>query len=139
MPLAAPVDVPAHAAATRAERAIVRRLNAERARYGLPRLRLSGALTRKAQRHSWECLRYDSMSHTSGRITRARASGETLAWSQRGAGSGARSIVNMWLRSSAHRAIVLNGKFRRVGIGRVRGKLGSSSGVMVTADFASAR
>jgi uncharacterized protein YkwD len=139
MPLAAPVDVPAYAAANRAERAIVRLVNAERARYGLPRVRLSGALTRAAQRHSWDCLRYDSLSHTTGRITRARASGEALAWSQRGAGSGASSIVNMWMRSSAHRAIVLNGKFRRIGVGRVRGKLGPTPGVMVTADFASAR
>jgi uncharacterized protein YkwD len=139
MPLAAPVDVPAYTAANRAERAIVRLVNAERARYGLPRLRLSSGLTRTAQRHSWNCLRYDSLSHSSGRVSSARASGETLAWSQRGAGSGARSIVSMWMNSSAHRAIVLNGKFRRVGVGRVRGKLGPTPGVMVTADFASAK
>lgn len=139
MPLATPVDVSAHAAATRSERAIVRLLNAERSRYGLPRLRLSSALTRAAQAHSWNCLRSNSLSHTTGRITSARASGEALAWSQRGAGSGARSIVNLWMRSAPHRAIVLNGNFRRVGVGRVRGKLGPTAGVMVTADFASAR
>ena len=139
MPLAAPVDVPAYAAANRAERAIVRLVNAERARYGLPRVRLSAALTRAAQAHSWNCLRYDSLSHTSGRITRARSSGEALAWSQRGAGSRARSVVNMWMRSAPHRAIVLNGKFRRIGVGRVRGRLGPTAGVMVTADFASSR
>ena len=138
MPLATPADVPAYAAANRAERAIVRLVNAERARYGLPRVRLSGALTRSAQRHSWQCLRSDSMSHSASHV-RARATGEVLAWSQRGAGSGARSIVQMWMRSSAHRAIVLNGRFRRIGVGRVRGKLGPTSGVMVTADFASAR
>jgi uncharacterized protein YkwD len=139
MPLADQVDAPAYTAANRAERAIVRLVNAERARYGLPRLRLSSALTRAAKRHSWDCLRYDSLSHTAGRVSSARSSGEALAWSQRGAGSGAQSIVRMWMSSSAHRAIVLNGKFRRIGVGRAHGKLGQTSGVMVTADFASAR
>ena len=149
MPLAAPVDVPAHAAASRAESAIVRLLNNERARYGLPGLRLSSALTRSAEQHSWDCLRHDWISHISSdgtapgrriaRVTAARASGETMAWSQRGAGSGARSIVRMWMGSAAHRSIVLSPKFRRVGVGRIRGKLGASAGVMVTADFASAR
>jgi uncharacterized protein YkwD len=140
MPLATPVDVPAYAAANRAERAIVRLLNAERARYGLPGLSISNRLAQSAKRHSMDCLRYDSLAHTSAMssVTGARSSGETIAWSQRGSGSGARSIVDMWMRSSGHRAIVLNGKFRRIGVGRVRGKLGSMSGVLVTADFASA-
>jgi uncharacterized protein YkwD len=149
MPLATPVDVPAHAAGSRAENAIVRLVNVERRRYGLRRLRVSSALTRSAEQHSWDCLRHDWISHVSSdgtgpdrriaRVTAARASGETMAWSQRGAGSGARSIVRMWMRSSAHRAVVLSPKFRRVGVGRIRGKLGATAGVMVTADFASAR
>lgn len=149
MPLATPADVHAQAAANRAENAIVVAMNAERARYGLPRLRLSRALTRSAKSHTIDMLRHDYLSHISSdgkqpgvRIasaTGAHKSGETIAWAQRGAGSGARTFVRMWMTSPGHRAILLSRSFRRVGVGRATGRLGSSLGVAVTADFASSR
>jgi uncharacterized protein YkwD len=149
MPLAAPADVHAQAAANRAESAIVVAMNAERARYGLPRLRLSRALSGSAKAHTIDMLRHDSLSHNSSdgtqpgvriaRATGAHRSGETIAWAQRGAGSGARTIIRMWMTSPGHRALILSRSFRRVGVGRAFGKLGSSAGLAVTADFASAR
>jgi uncharacterized protein YkwD len=45
----------------------------------------------------------------------------------------------MWLNSPGHRAVLLSGKYRRVGIGRRVGRLGSSRACLVTADFASRR
>lgn len=149
MPLAPPADVHAQAAANRAENAIVQAMNSERARFGLPGLRLSRALTGSAKAHTIDMLRHDFLSHSSSNGTQpgariasatgAHKSGETIAWAQRGAGSGARTFVRMWMRSSGHRAILLSRAYRRVGVGRATGRLGSSPGVAVTADFASAR
>jgi uncharacterized protein YkwD len=42
----------------------------------------------------------------------------------------------MWLNSAPHRAIVLDPRFRRVGVGRRWGTLGSAGRAVVTADFA---
>jgi uncharacterized protein YkwD len=45
----------------------------------------------------------------------------------------------MWLQSAPHRAIVLSGAYRRVGVGRRRGRLHGARVCVITADFASAR
>ena len=46
--------------------------------------------------------------------------GENLAWGS-GSHATARSIVHAWMNSPGHRANILNGRFRDVGIGIVRG------------------
>ena len=152
MPLATPADVQAHASANKANKAevaIVRVLNRERRRRGIPGLRLSPRLAGVARNHTLDQLRTDRLNHTSSdgtpsdvrirRAVRARANGETIAFSSRGAGSGARTIVRMWLRSPAHASVLLSRSFRRVGIGRAKGRLGSSPGVVVTANLTSRR
>jgi uncharacterized protein YkwD len=152
--LALPASVllapPASAAtASRVERKIVTLLNRERARHGLPAVRLNRHLVDAARFHSAEMLRYDYFDHNSVHPARAwdarvrsylfrRVVGETLAW---GAGTYATAAmtVRMWMASPPHRAIILNGSFRLVGIGRKLGSYAGSSGAMVTADFASSR
>ena len=68
--------------------------------------------------------------------------GENLAWAQSNglsvAGlSLARSIVNMWLASPAHRANLLHPGFRTVGVAAPRGTFaGRPSVSMITTDFA---
>lgn len=146
MPLAAPADVHAHAAQSRAEVAIVRIINNQRAMRGIPRLFLNEALSGAARSHSADMLRRDAIGHASGdgtdsaaRIRRAvgaRTSGETVAFSSAGAGSSARRIVGMWRRSPAHWGVLMDRRFRRIGLGRVQGKLGGFRGVAVTADLA---
>ena len=41
------------------------------------------------------------------------------------------------MSSAPHRTVLLNGKLRRVGVGRVHGSMGAQSGNAITADFSS--
>jgi uncharacterized protein YkwD len=132
------------------ERAIVRGINHQRAKYGLAPLRASASLSRAADFHSWEMLDANYFAHTSRdggpfdervrRYVNKRALGETLAMLGGGCGRGsAHRVVRMWMDSPPHRAILLSGSYRRVGIGKRVGSLGSSKACMVTADFSSKR
>jgi uncharacterized protein YkwD len=60
--------------------------------------------------------------------------GEDLAWAT---GLTAQWVVNAWLASPAHRAVMLRPGFRRVGIGIFFGTfVGHGGAGVVTADFA---
>ena len=149
MPVTAPPPPPptATAAKVSAERAIVRRINRVRRAHGLGRVKLSVRLTRVARRHSRDMLRRDSLTHSassgaslSARLSRAghrRAYGEVLAWTPRGSRVGPRRIVRMWMNSPSHRAVLLTGSLRRIGVGHVAGAMGRQHGHAVTADFSS--
>jgi uncharacterized protein YkwD len=65
----------------------------------------------------------------------ARRVGEALA-AVHGRRGVAGTVVRLWMASPPHRAIVLDGSFRRVGVGRGRGALGGAAAMLVTADFA---
>jgi uncharacterized protein YkwD len=149
LPLAAPAAAPAASPHDRLERAVVQHINAERARYHLPPLRSSPRLARVASRHSADQLRHGRLSHATGRgtpfavrlarVTRARKVGETIAWMSRSRQVGAARFVRLWLSSPRHRAQLLDPSFRRVGVGRRRGRMGTTRGTIVTADFATRR
>jgi uncharacterized protein YkwD len=121
--------------ATVKQRTIVRAtlctLNAERARHGLPKLRLNRKLSRAARRHARDMVRRDYFGHDSlgggsfvDRIRRTgymrNASrwsvGENLAWGTHDR-SAPRAITTMWMNSPGHRANILSASFREVGIG----------------------
>jgi uncharacterized protein YkwD len=130
----------------RGEAAIVRALNRVRARYQLPRLRLDARLGRAADLHTHQMLSGDYFAHGAfasrvHRFVRSRAVAETLAYLPRNRcrHRRVRRVVGMWMNSAPHRAIVLTGDYRRVGVGRRRGMLRSAPSCVVTADFASAR
>ena len=152
--LAATLAVPALAAAgarlDNRERAIVHRINAQRAQYGLAKVKSNRHLARAADYHSWEMLSANYFAHESAnggsfyarvqRFTHKRALGETLAMLGGGCGHGsANRIVGMWMNSPGHRAILLSGEYRRVGIGVRTGHLGGTKACVVTADFGSKR
>ena len=125
----------------RGERSVIRAINRARASHGLRRLLAGRRLARAADAHSRNMLRADFFAHGSfsqrvRHFVRYRSIGETIAMTSR---CSARAVVRMWLNSPSHRAVLLSGKFRRVGVGRRRGRLGSSRACMVTADFASRR
>jgi uncharacterized protein YkwD len=125
----------------RGERAVVRAINRARARNGLRALRAHRRLARVADVHTRSMLRSDSFSHGafSQRVRRYvsfRRIGETIAMRSR---CSARGFVRMWLNSPPHRAVLLSRGFRRVGVGRRVGRLGSSRACLVTADFGSRR
>jgi uncharacterized protein YkwD len=128
----------------RFERKVVRVINAERAQHGLAPVKGNRRLGRAADYHSWEMLAGNYFAHASRnggsfdsrvrRYARYRAVGETIAWMSR---CRARTVVSMWMNSSGHRAILLSGRFRRIGVGRRKGSLGSTRACVVTADFGS--
>jgi uncharacterized protein YkwD len=125
------------------ERAIVRAINRHRASAGLRPMRAARSLARAADYHTREMLAGNYFAHPSidggsfaariHRFVRARAVGETLAWSTR---CGARRIVSMWMHSPPHRAILMSHGLHRVGIGRRTGSLGGGRVCVVTGDFA---
>ena len=126
------------------ERAIVRALNGVRAGHGLPSLRVSGALARAADVHSANMLANDFFAHGSmgqrvRRYVRSRSIGETLARTSSCSRGSARRVVQMWMNSSGHRAVVLSRRYRKVGVARRAGRLGSARACVITADFASRR
>jgi uncharacterized protein YkwD len=151
--LAAVFAVPSIAAASgkarvdNRERAMVRGINQQRARYGLASVRVSGRLARAADYHSWEMLDADYFDHPSRngesfdkrvrRYVNHRALGETLAMVGGCGRSSARTVVRMWMNSPGHRAILLSSKYRRIGLAKRTGSLNGNRACVVTADFAS--
>jgi uncharacterized protein YkwD len=121
----------------RTEAAIIRAMNHVRISHRLPALRTSRGLARAADAHSASMARSRTLSHGSfsrrvRRYVRTRMVGENIAWMS---GCDAGAVVRMWLNSAAHRRIMLERGFRRVGVGR----RAASSLCFITADFASAR
>jgi uncharacterized protein YkwD len=142
---------PAGAASTRhdrTERSVVRKVNAIRAQHGLRRLRRSRGLARAADRKAREILRTDTLSHSSPdgtpmqhrvrRYVNARSVGETLGIVPR-RGSQAGRIVGAWMSSPSHRAALLSPSFRRVGVGRRKGRVGGGRVSAFALDLASSR
>jgi uncharacterized protein YkwD len=128
------------------ERAVIDGVNAARSQQGLAPVRANRRLSRAADAHSRDMLRADFFDHPSSdgtpferrvrRYADARMVGETLASLGQRHG-GAATVVQLWLESPPHRAIVLEPSFRRIGIGRRWGTLGAAHNAVVTADFAS--
>ena len=138
---AAPAAEAAGPGLDRGERAVVRAINHARAGHGLARLYRGRHLGRAADSHSRAMLRDDFFAHGAfaqrvRRYVRFRRLGETLAMTTR---CSPHTVVRMWLNSPSHRAVLLSRRFRRVGVGRQTGRLGSSRACLVTADFASRR
>ena len=106
-------------------------VNQERVKRGLHKLRLNGRLSRAAARHARDMVHRRYFSHFSpsgtsflqrlkrtGYLSRARAwtAGENIAWGKGGLGTPA-SIVRAWMRSPGHRANILRGRYREMGLG----------------------
>ena len=122
------------------ESSLLSQMNAVRASRGLPGLRLDYRLVRAARGHSADMMRRQYFAHGAvlGRAVAAGARGpvfgENLAWAN---GLTAQWVVNAWLASPGHRAVLLRRGFRRVGIGIVFGTfVGHGGAGVVTADFA---
>ncbi len=125
----------------RGERTVIRAINRARSSYGLHRLLANRRLARAADAHTRNMLRSNFFSHGAfsqrvHRYVHFRRIGETIAMTSR---CNAGTVVRMWLNSPPHRAVLLSGKFHRVGVGRRKGRLGATRACMVTADFASRR
>lgn len=110
------------------ERAEVRRINQVRSERGLPRLKIDARLTNAAEWMARDMGAHDYFDHTDrlGRDpferiadyrypSRTTSRGENLA-----AGcEDAKSTFQQWWTSSGHKANMLNGSYRAIGISRV--------------------
>jgi uncharacterized protein YkwD len=137
-------------AATVSEQAFARSvrcaLNEQRAGSGLAPLAHDRRLARAAGRFSHAMVAQQFFDHVSPAGStlgqRARAAGfsgstlgETIAWGAGGLGTPA-AIVDQWMHSPPHRAVILDGHFRRVGLGVASGSpSGEGGAATVTADF----
>ncbi len=128
-------------------------INAVRAKHGLARLKPSRLLRAAAAFHSNEMAERGFFAHESAdgtspwaRLARYYRSvgyrhwqvGETLVWYSPGAD--AAGIVQDWLSSPDHRAILLDTGFREIGVAAVHataaaGSFGGDEVTLVTADF----
>jgi uncharacterized protein YkwD len=117
------------------ERAVACVVGVERRRRGRPAVDVSGRLAKAARAHARDMVAHDFFSHAApdgtrvgdrvmrtGYLRGARAwrIGEVLAWGAGSTGS-PRGTVRAWLRSSGHRAVLLDPAFRDVGLAVVPG------------------
>ncbi len=83
----------------RAERNVVDKTNAQRARFGLAPLRISKRLVNQARRHAQWMAKSGNFQHGNDGVA------ENIAWGQ----SGSSEAVGDWMNSSGHRANILGG------------------------------
>jgi uncharacterized protein YkwD len=125
----------AGAPAPQASRAVRCLVNTQRVRHGLEPLRPSRTLRVAAERHGADMVRHRFFAHVSpfagalgdrvrraGYLAGARgwALGEDIAWGQGDLASPA-AIVDAWMHSPGHRAVILDRDFTDVGVGVVPG------------------
>lgn len=114
------------------EQQLVKCVNQERTKRGLPKLKVHARLVDSARAHAAEMgankyLDHDSVdgTHWADRIVefgykragyRVWKAGENIAW---GAGlySSPAIIVDQWMSSASHRAVILGKDFREIGVG----------------------
>jgi uncharacterized protein YkwD len=137
---------PRHVTAKQARAAVVCLINRVRNQHGRGHLDRDGRLNDAAARHSvrmrkqgcfsHECPREPSLlgrlknvNYVTGGLSRW-AIGENIAWGSGRRGT-PRNIVSAWMNSSGHRAAILSGTFRDVGIGYSQ----KSKRAYYTADF----
>jgi uncharacterized protein YkwD len=121
--LAAPAG--AQANAKELQHRMLGAVNAVRAQHGLGAFGASRSLNRSAGRYARWMLRTDYFGHL-GRIrasSRFSLLGENLAWHP-GRRSRTSYTVRRWMKSPAHRALILYPGFRWLGAGMARGSLG---------------
>jgi uncharacterized protein YkwD len=131
---------------TQARHATLCLLNQQRTSRGIRKLHDNARLTVASQRHADDMARRNYFDHGDfvGRIkaahylsgARGYTLGENIAWGSWQYATPA-GIVDMWMHSPGHRANILNGGFRDIGLGIARGAPASgqdNAGTYVT-DF----
>ena len=126
--------------------AMLRELNRVRAVYRLPPVRDDARMDGGARAYSRSMAARGYVAHGqwTGRVAaaarRAQSIGEVLGWLTPDDPRGeAAWLVHSWLKSPYHRPVVLGASFRRVGIGRATGRVGTAFSAVYTVDFATAR
>jgi uncharacterized protein YkwD len=115
--------LPATAGAMSPTRAMLAKVNAFRARHGVPRVRYSASLAGSAARYSRYMMRHHYFGHSSHihASRRFRTLGEIIEM-QRGPSAGVNTAFQAWLHSPPHRSIILMSTFKLAGAGYVSGR-----------------
>lgn len=92
------------------EKQIIEQTNAQRARYGLPPLVVDRNLVQSARTHTAWMTNNRSLQHTSKPVA------ENIAMGQRTTGE----AIGSWMNSAGHRANILNGGHKRIGVAAYR-------------------
>jgi uncharacterized protein YkwD len=137
---------PAQAASRRVQLTTLCLINRERSRHGLRALRLDSRLSAASLGHSRNMVSRGYFEHGNfvARIMNAHyvrpgsawSLAENIAWGTGYLATPAQ-IVRGWMNSSGHRANILNGRFRDIGVGIALGAptRGASGGATYTTDF----
>jgi len=107
---ALPADLELHPV----EKKVIEKTNAQRARHGLPPLKVDVRLVRSARRHTAWMTR-NGLQHTTAAVA------ENIAWGQRSSSE----VIQSWMTSPGHRANILNGRYRRIGVAAYTARDGS--------------
>jgi uncharacterized protein YkwD len=94
------------------------KINKARSNNGKAKMSLDPELSRVARGHSITMAKKNSLYHTnklSQKVTNWSSLGENVGY-----GSGVKQLHNLFMNSSGHKANILNGKFRYVGVGSKR-------------------
>jgi uncharacterized protein YkwD len=94
-------------------------VNRSRETRGLPELRINERLCREALHHSKRMARAGAISHTPNLAELIRGVGGSVFGEDLGKGRGLQGIRDAWLRRADTRRIMLDPRFRRVGLGVV--------------------
>jgi uncharacterized protein YkwD len=116
----------AAAAPSAAEAAVLGALNDARLETGIPAVSLAPELAAGARAYAEALVEEDLFVHA-GLV----GMGELLAWGTGSLGD-AGAVVDLWLESPAHRAILLSSRFRHAGIGVAVGAFQGRRGVRLT-------
>jgi uncharacterized protein YkwD len=123
--------LPRHQSRDRAASRIVCLINKVRHKHGKPALRRNGGVGDAARRHTRHMQRKNCFAHEcpgepdlTGRLYDTKylpcncswGAGENIAWGKRRKGT-PRGIFKAWMNSPPHRAAILEGSFRDVGVG----------------------
>jgi uncharacterized protein YkwD len=120
----------------RVEALTVRYINAYRHSHGLGSVYVSRRMSSGADAHSHFMARHRYATHGAwasrvSHYAHSRTIGEVIGWLSGRRGQAAH-IVRMWINSPPHRAVLLNGSYRRLGVARRR----SGRTYFYTVDFA---
>ena len=94
-------------------------VNRSRSNHGLIELRVNGQLTKEALRHSRRMARTHSITHTPNLAALVRSVGGSVFGEDLAKGRGIRGIRDAWIRQADTRRIMLDPRFRNVGLGVV--------------------
>jgi uncharacterized YkwD family protein/spore coat assembly protein SafA len=121
------INIPAASSLKSYEDEVVRLVNIERAKQGLPALKSNWELSRCARYKSQDMINKNYFSHTSPTYgspfqmmenfgLRFSSAGENIAYGQRTP----QEVVTAWMNSPGHRANILSGSFTHIGVGAAK-------------------